>query len=262
MRVEETDSPDCFKVYGRGELHLSILIENMRREGYEFQVSRPKVIFKEINGQKCEPIEYLVVEVPETYVGSVMNKLGARKAELINMFPDNQGSTKLEFRIPARCLIGYRNELLTDTKGFGVMSHVFDGYEPYKGDVQERTRGSLVAWEDGVTTAYGLFNAQERCRLFVGAGVKVYAGMIIGENSREDDITVNVCKTKHLTNNRASGSDAPLKLPTPTVMSLEQCLDFIADDEYLEVTPKSIRLRKAVLDHAERMRIWAKNNKK
>ncbi len=262
MRVEETDSPDCFKVYGRGELHLSILIENMRREGYEFQVSRPKVIFKEINGQKCEPIEYLVVEVPETYVGSVMNKLGARKAELINMFPDNQGATKLEFRIPARCLIGYRNELLTDTKGFGVMSHVFDGYEPYKGDVQERTRGSLVAWEDGVTTAYGLFNAQERCRLFVGAGVKVYAGMIIGENSREDDITVNVCKTKHLTNNRASGSDDALKLTTPTVMSLEQCLDFIADDEYLEVTPKSIRLRKAVLDHAERMRIWAKNNKK
>ena len=262
MRVEETDSPDCFKVYGRGELHLSILIENMRREGYEFQVSRPKVIFKEINGQKCEPIEYLVVEVPETYVGSVMNKLGARKAELINMFPDNQGSTKLEFRIPARCLIGYRNELLTDTKGFGVMSHVFDGYEPYKGDVQERTRGSLVAWEDGVTTAYWLFNAQERCRLFVGAGVKVYAGMIIGENSREDDITVNVCKTKHLTNNRASGSDDALKLTTPTVMSLEQCLDFIADDEYLEVTPKSIRLRKAVLDHAERMRIWAKNNKK
>lgn len=262
MRVEETDSPDCFKVYGRGELHLSILIENMRREGYEFQVSRPKVIFKEIHGQKCEPIEYLVVEVPETYVGSVMNKLGARKAELINMFPDNQGSTKLEFRIPARCLIGYRNELLTDTKGFGVMSHVFDGYEPYKGDVQERTRGSLVAWEDGVTTAYGLFNAQERCRLFVGAGVKVYAGMIIGENSREDDITVNVCKTKHLTNNRASGSDDALKLTTPTVMSLEQCLDFIADDEYLEVTPKSIRLRKAVLDHAERMRIWAKNNKK
>ena len=262
MRVEETDSPDCFKVYGRGELHLSILIENMRREGYEFQVSRPKVIFKEINGQKCEPIEYLVVEVPETYVGSVMNKLGARKAELVNMFPDNQGSTKLEFRIPARCLIGYRNELLTDTKGFGVMSHVFDGYEPYKGDVQERTRGSLVAWEDGVTTAYGLFNAQERCRLFVGAGVKVYAGMIIGENSREDDITVNVCKTKHLTNNRASGSDDALKLTTPTVMSLEQCLDFIADDEYLEVTPKSIRLRKAVLDHAERMRIWAKNNKK
>lgn len=262
MRVEETDSPDCFKVYGRGELHLSILIENMRREGYEFQVSRPKVIFKEIDGKKCEPIEYLVVEVPEAYVGNVMNKLGARKAELINMFPDNQGATKLEFRIPARCLIGYRNELLTDTKGFGVMSHVFDGYEPYKGDIQERTRGSLVAWEDGVTTAYGLFNAQERCKLFVGAGVKVYAGMIIGENSREDDITVNVCKTKHLTNNRASGSDDALKLTTPTVMSLEQCLDFIADDEYLEVTPTSIRLRKAILSHADRMRIWAKNNKK
>lgn len=262
MRVEETDSPDCFKVYGRGELHLSILIENMRREGYEFQVSRPKVIFKEINGQKCEPIEYLVVEVPETYVGSVMNKLGARKAELINMFPDNQGSTKLEFRIPARCLIGYRNELLTDTKGFGVMSHVFDGYEPYKGDVQERTRGSLVAWEDGVTTAYGLFNAQERCQAVCRSGRKGLRGNDHRRNSREDDITVNVCKTKHLTNNRASGSDDALKLTTPTVMSLEQCLDFIADDEYLEVTPKSIRLRKAVLDHAERMRIWAKNNKK
>ncbi len=262
MRVEETDSPDCFKVYGRGELHLSILIENMRRENYEFQVSRPKVIFKEINGVKCEPMEYLVVEVPDNYVGSVMNKLGARKAELINMAPDAQGGTRLEFRIPSRCLIGYRGELLTDTKGFGVMSHVFDGYEPYKGEIQERLRGSLVCWEDGVTTAYGLFNAQERCRLFVDVGVKVYAGMVVGENSREDDITVNVCKTKHLTNNRASGSDEALKLTPPTVLSLEQCLDFISDDEYVEITPHSIRLRKSVLDHAERMRIWSKNNKK
>ncbi len=261
MRVEETDSPDCFKVYGRGELHLSILIENMRREGYEFQVSRPKVIFKQINGVKCEPIEYLVVEVPEAYVGNVMNKLGARKAELINMSPDNQGGTKLEFRIPSRALFGYRSELLTDTKGFGVMSSVLDGYEPYKGEVTERTRGSLVCWEDGVTTAYGLFNAQERCRLFVDVGLPVYAGMIVGENSREDDITVNVCKTKHLTNNRASGSEEALKLTTPTVLSLEQCLEFIGDDELVEVTPTSIRLRKQVLDHAERMRIWAKNNK-
>lgn len=262
MRVEETDSPDSFKVYGRGELHLSILIENMRREGYEFQVSRPRVIFKEKDGVRCEPMEYLVVEVPETYVGSVMNKLGARKGELLNMYPDNQGSTRLEFRIPSRCLIGYRSEMLTDTKGFGVMSSVFDGYEPYKGDVQERSRGSLVCFEDGVTTAYGLFNAQERCRLFVGVGVPVYAGMVVGENSREDDITVNVCKTKHLTNNRASGSDEALKLTPPTVLSLEQCLEFIADDELVEITPSSIRLRKAILDHSERMRIWARNNKK
>lgn len=262
MRVEETDSPDSFKVYGRGELHLSILIENMRREGYEFQVSRPRVIFKEKDGVRCEPMEYLVVEVPEAYVGSVMNKLGARKGELLNMYPDNQGSTRLEFRIPSRCLIGYRSEMLTDTKGFGVMSSVFDGYEPYKGDVQERSRGSLVCFEDGVTTAYGLFNAQERCRLFIGVGVPVYAGMVVGENSREDDITVNVCKTKHLTNNRASGSDEALKLTPPTVLSLEQCLEFIADDELVEITPSSIRLRKAILDHSERMRIWARNNKK
>ena len=262
MRVEETESPDCFKVYGRGELHLSILIENMRREGYEFQVSRPKVIFREIDGVKCEPMEYLVVEVPEAYVGSVMSKLGQRKAELINMVPDNQGGTRLEFKIPSRCLIGYRSELLTDTKGFGVMSSVFDSYEPYKGDVPERNRGSLVCFEDGVTTAYGLFNAQERCTLFVGVGVPVYAGMVVGENSREDDISVNVCKTKHLTNCRASGSDEALKLTPPTVLSLEQCLEFIADDEYVEITPKNIRLRKAILDHSERMRIWARENKK
>ena len=262
MRVEETDSADCFKVYGRGELHLSILIENMRREGYEFQVSRPKVIFKEINGVTCEPIEYLVVEVPDNYVGSVMNKLGARKAELINMAPDNQGGTKLEFKIPSRALFGYRSELLTDTKGFGVMSSVLDSYEPYKGEVAERTRGSLVCWEDGVTNSYGLFNAQERCRLFVSVGLPVYAGMIVGENSREDDITVNVCKTKHLTNNRASGSEEALKLTTPTTLSLEQCLEFISDDELVEVTPTSIRLRKQILDHSERMRIWARNNKK
>lgn len=261
MRVEETDSPDCFKVYGRGELHLSILIENMRREGYEFQVSRPKVIFKEIDGVRCEPMEYLVVEVPAEYVGSVMNKLGARKAELLNMMPDDQGSTRLEFRIPSRCLIGYRSELLTDTKGFGVMSSIFDGYEEYKGDIQERSRGSLVCFEDGVTTAYGLFNAQERCRLFVGVGIPVYAGMVVGENSREDDISVNVCKTKHLTNNRASGSEEALKLVPPTILSLEQCLEFIADDEYVEVTPTSIRLRKQILNHAERMRIWARNRK-
>ncbi|MBQ2804754.1 MAG: translational GTPase TypA, partial [Clostridia bacterium] len=184
------------------------------------------------------------------------------KAELLNMAPDNQGSTRLEFKIPSRCLIGYRGELLTDTKGFGVMSSVFDSYQPYKGDIPERSRGSLVAFEDGVTTAYGLFNAQERCTLFVTPGLPVYAGMVVGENSREDDITVNVCKTKHLTNNRASGSEEALKLTPPTILSLERCLEFIADDEYVEVTPTSIRLRKAILNHAERMRIWARNNKK
>ncbi len=262
MRVEETDTADCFKVYGRGELHLSILIENMRREGFEFQVSRPNVIYKEINGVKCEPMETVVVEVPEEYVGTVMNKLGARKGELKNMAPTNQGETRLEFLIPSRCLIGYRSELLTDTKGFGVMNSIFEGYEPYKGDVPERSRGSLVAFESGVTTTYGLFNAQERCRLFLSPGVNVYEGMIIGENSREDDITVNVCKTKHLTNNRASGSDEALKLTTPTILSLEQCLDFINDDELVEVTPTSIRLRKAILDHSERMKVWARNRNK
>ncbi len=261
MRVEETDSADSYKVFGRGELHLSILIENMRREGYEFQVSRPKVITKTINGVLCEPIEYLVIEVPAEYVGNVMNKLGARKADLINMAPNQQGSTKLEFKIPSRSLIGYRGELLTDTKGYATMAHTLDSYEPYKGDIEERTRGSLVCFEKGTTTQYGLFNAQERCTLFVGAGVDVYAGMIVGQNSREDDLSVNVCKTKQLTNNRASGSDENLKLVPPRQLSLEQCLEYIADDEFVEVTPKNIRLRKAILDHTERMRIWARNRK-
>ncbi len=261
MRVEETDSADCFKVFGRGELHLSILIENMRREGYEFQVSRPKVITKTIDGVLCEPIEDLVVEVPAEYVGSVMNKLGARKAELINMSPDQQGATKLEFKIPARSLIGYRGELLTDTKGFGVMSHTFDGYQPHKGEVEDRQRGSLVCFEDGVSTSYGIFNAQERCTLFIGTGIRVYAGMVVGENSRDDDITVNVCKTKQLTNNRASGSEDALRLTPPRQMSLEQCLDYISDDEFVEVTPVNIRLRKSILDHSTRMRIWSKANK-
>lgn len=261
MRVEETDSADTFKVYGRGELHLSILIEQMRREGYEFQVSRPKVIFKEINGKTHEPIEELVVEVPDEYVGAVMNKLGARKAELKTMTASGNNETRLTFKIPSRCLIGYRSELLTDTKGFGVMNHVFDGYEEYKGDVNERTRGSLVCFENGTTTQYGLFNAQERCTLFVTAGVDVYEGMIVGENSREEDIVVNVCKKKQLTNNRASGSDEALKLITPTVLSLEQCLEFIADDELVEVTPKSIRLRKKILSKEQRMKLWSKNRK-
>ncbi len=261
MRVEETESSDTFKVYGRGELHLSILIEEMRREGYEFQVSRPKVIFKEINGKKCEPIEELVVEVPNDYVGAVMNKLGERKGELVSMDANDLGETKLTFKIPSRCLIGYRNELLTDTKGFGTMSSILLGYEEYKGDIKERNRGSLVCFEAGTTTQYGLFNAQERTTLFVSPGLEVYEGMIVGVNSREDDLVVNVCKQKHLTNSRASGSDEALKLIPPTIMSLEQCMEFIADDELLEVTPKSIRLRKKILSKDLRMKQWAKNKK-
>ena len=261
MRVEETDSADTFKVFGRGELHLSILIENMRREGYEFQVSRPKVIFKEINGKCHEPMEDLVVEVPNDYVGAIMNKLGARKGELIDMSADDRGGTKLQFKIPARCLFGYRSEMLTDTKGFGIMSHVFAGYEEYKGDIPGRTRGSLVEIETGVPTQYGLFNAQERSTLFIGAGEKVYEGEVVGENSREDDLVVNVCKLKHLTNSRASGSDDALKLIPPTTLSLEQCLEFIADDELVEVTPVSIRLRKKILSKDLRMKEWAKTRK-
>ena len=261
MRVEETDSADTFKVFGRGELHLSILIENMRREVYEFQVSRPKVIFKEINGKCHEPMEDLVVEVPNDYVGAIMNKLGARKGELVDMTADDRGGTKLQFKIPARCLFGYRSEMLTDTKGFGIMSHVFAGYEEYKGDIPGRTRGSLVVFETGVTTQYGLYNAQERSTLFIGAGEKVYEGEVVGENSREDDLVVNVCKLKHLTNSRASGSDEALKLIPPTVLSLEQCLEFIADDELVEVTPVSIRLRKKILSKDLRMKEWAKTRK-
>ena len=254
MKLEETDSPDSFKVYGRGELHLSILIENMRREGYEFQVSRPKVIFKEIDGKLCEPIEHLVVDVPDIYVGAILNKIGARKGEMTNMFSDGLGSTRLEFDIPSRCLIGYRSEMLTDTKGFGVINHILKGYEPYKGDVPERNRGSVVCFEDGVSTAYGLYNAQERSRLFISPGLEVYEGMVVGENSREEDLVVNVCKKKQLTNNRASGSDDALKLTPPVIMSLEQCLEFIADDELVEVTPKSIRLRKIILNKEQRLK--------
>ncbi len=261
MRIEETESADTFKVYGRGELHLSVLIENMRREGYEFQVSRPKVIFKEVDGRTHEPMEDLVIEVPEDYVGAVMNKIGARKGELVNMSLNPSGETKLEFKIPSRCLIGYRSEMLTDTKGFGVMNHVFAGYEEYKGDIAERSRGSLVVFENGVTTQYGLYNAQERCTLFVSPGLNVYEGMIVGENSREDDLVVNVCKQKHLTNNRASGSEEALKLVPPTTLSLEQCMEFIADDEILEITPKSIRMRKKILSKELRMKEWSRKHK-
>ena len=261
MRLEETDSADCFKVYGRGELHLSILIENMRREGYEFQVSRPKVIFKEIDGKKYEPVEHLVIDVPDPYVGAVLNKIGGRKGEMTNMLSDGLGSTRLEFDIPSRCLIGYRSEMLTDTKGFGVMNHILKGYEPYKGDITERSRGSVVCWEDGTSTAYGLFNAQERSRLFIDAGVEVYQGMVVGENSREEDLVVNVCKKKQLTNNRASGSDEALKLTPPVNMSLEQCLEFIADDELVEVTPENIRLRKIILSRELRMKALSRSKK-
>ena len=248
LRVEETDSPDCFKVSGRGELHLSILIETMRREGYEFQVSKPTVIYKEENGKKLEPIEYLTIDVPEEFMGVVMEKLGPRRAEMVNMTSAVNGYTRLEFNIPARGLIGFRNEFMTDTKGNGIMNHIFEGYEDYKGDIPERSRGSLVVYESGISITYGLFNAQERGILFIGAGTDVYEGMIVGECSRADDIEVNVCKKKHLTNTRSSGADEALKLTPINPMSLEQCLEFIASDELVEVTPKNIRMRKKILD--------------
>lgn len=254
MRVEETDSADTFKVSGRGELHLSILIETMRRQNYEFQVSRPSVIFKEINGKKCEPIELLMIEVPENYVGPVMEKLGTRKAELTNMGTRDTGVTHLEFRIPARGLMGYRQEFLTDTNGNGIMNNVFDCYEPYKGDIMQRPQGSLIAHETGDSTGYGLFAAQDRGRLFIGPGVEVYEGMVVGASPKSDDIVVNICKKKHATNTRASGSDDALKLTPHTVLSLEQCLEFIAEDELVEVTPKSIRMRKMVLSKELRMK--------
>ena len=254
MRVEETESTDTFKVSGRGELHLSILIETMRRQGYEFQVSRPKVIFKEIDGQLMEPMELLIVEVPEQYVGAVIEKLGSRKGELENMGAREGGSTHLEFKIPSRGLIGYRAEFLTDTNGNGIMNQLFDGYAPYKGDIQTRERGSIVVHETGVSTAYGLFNTQDRGRLFIPAGVEVYEGMIVGECSKNEDIVCNICKTKHLTNTRASGSDDALRLIPHSVLSLEQCMEFIKDDELLEITPDSLRLRKRVLSKELRMK--------
>lgn len=255
LRVEETDSPDSFVVSGRGELHLSILIETMRREGYEFQVSKPRVITKEIDGQIHEPIEYLIIDVPEDFMGPVMEKLGPRKAELVNMHSATQGYMRLEFKIPARGLIGYRSEFLTDTKGNGIMNHVFYGYEPYKGDVPTRQRGSMVAWEAGEAVTYGLYNAQERGTLFITPGTKVYEGMIVGENSRNEDIVVNVCKKKQVTNMRAVGHDDALRLTPPTILSLEQSLEFIADDELVEITPKSIRLRKKVLNNEQRAKL-------
>lgn len=254
MRVEETDSTDCFKVSGRGELHLSILIETMRRQGYEFQVSRPQVITKYENGKLLEPIELLIIEVPEEYVGNVMQKIGSRRGELENMGTREGGSTHLEFRIPARGLIGYRSEFLTDTNGNGIMNNLFAGYEEYKGEIQTRERGSIVVHETGETSAYGLFNTQDRGRLFVGPGVLVYEGMIVGECSKNEDIVCNVCKNKHLTNTRASGSDDALRLVPHTVLSLEQSMEFIGDDELVEITPKSIRLRKKILSKDLRLK--------
>ncbi len=238
LRVKETASPDSFEVCGRGELHLSVLIEEMRREGYELLVSRPKVIYKEIDGVKCEPIEDLVVNVPDDAIGTVIEKLGRRKAEMKNMEPAEAGHTKIEFKIPARGLIGYRTEFLTDTKGTGTMNSIFDCYEPYKGDIQARTRGVLVAFEQGTSITYGLYNAQLRGELFIGPGVEVYEGMIVGINSRNEDISINVCKEKHLTNTRASGSDDALRLVPPIQLSLEKAIEFIAEDELVEVTPK------------------------
>ncbi len=255
MRVEETETTDSFRVSGRGELHLSILIETMRRQGYEFAVSRPKVIFhKGKDGNVTEPIEELTIDVPVDYVGAVMEKLGQRKAELTDMTNQGDNSVRLQFLVPARGLMGYRSELLTDTRGNGVMSHIFHDYEPYKGPIEERKTGSLVAHETGDTSSYGLFNTQDRGKLFVGSGIPVYEGQIVGENARAEDIVVNVCKKKHVTNMRASGSDEALRLTPPVVLSLEQCLEFIADDELVEVTPKSIRMRKRLLNKDQRMK--------
>lgn len=260
LRVTEI-TPECFEVSGRGELHLSILIETMRREGYEFQVSRPNVIFKEENGVKVEPMEYLTIDVPEEFMGPVMEKLGPRKGEMVNMTSAVNGYSRLEFRIPARGLIGFRNEFMTDTKGNGIMNHVFDGYEKVKGDMPGRSRGSIIAFEAGEAVAYGLFNAQDRGTLFINPGTEVYSGMICGECSRADDLEVNVCKKKQLTNTRSSGADDAIKLVPPRVMTLEQCLEFIANDELVEVTPVSVRMRKRLLDSNERKRAASRAKK-
>ena len=262
MRVEETDSADTFKVSGRGELHLSILIETMRREGYEFQVSRPNVIYKrDKDGNLLEPVELLMIEVPENYVGAVMEKLGTRKAELINMGTRETGMSHLEFKIPARGLMSYRSEFLSDTNGNGIMNHVFSDYEPYKGDIEQRNTGSIIAFETGTTSSYGLFNTQERGRLFVGPGVEVYEGQIVGESPKNEDLVCNVCKKKQVTNMRAAGSDEALKLVPPSIFSLEKSLEFIKDDELVEVTPESIRLRKTILQKELRAKAQNRKNK-
>ncbi len=255
LRVEETDSADTFKVSGRGELHLSILIETMRRQGYEFQVSPPEVIYKkDENGGLLEPIELLMIEVPDEYVGAVMERLGTRKAEIKNMGAREGGTTHLEFLIPARGLLGYRSQFLTDTNGNGIMNHVFDSYQPYKGDIDQRSTGSIIVHEQGEATGYGLFNTQSRGRLFIGPGTPVYEGMIVGENPKNDDIVCNVCKKKQMTNTRASGSDDALRLVPHSKLSLEQSLEFIKADELVEITPENIRLRKRILNKEERMK--------
>lgn len=261
LKVEETDSADCFKVSGRGELHLSILIETMRREGYEFQVSRPQVIFKEKNGKKLEPMERLIIDVPEEFSGNVIEKLGIRKGQMENMQPTADGYMRLEFIIPSRGLIGYRSEFLTDTKGNGIMNSILEGFDDFKGEMQTRNRGSMIAWESGVTVAYGLLNAEMRGALFLGASVKVYEGMVVGENAKGEDLTVNVCKKKHVTNMRAAGSDDTVKLTPPVNMSLEQCLEFISDDELVEITPQNIRLRKRILSKADRDKLAGRMKK-
>lgn len=248
LKVEETDSPDAFKVSGRGELHLSILIENMRRQGYEFQVSKPSVIYREIGGRLHEPMERITVDVPEQYAGIVIEKLGSRKGEMLNMVTGKGGNVRLEFSIPARGLFGYRSEFMTDTRGEGILNSAFDGYQPFKGEIATRNQGSLVAFETGEAVSYGIFHAQERGQMFIEPGVKVYEGMVVGANSRQGDIEVNVCKRKHVTNMRAAGSDEAMRLVPPKVLSLEQALEFIDDDELVEITPRSIRIRKAVLD--------------
>ena len=255
LRVEETDSPDCFKVSGRGELHLSVLIENMRRENFEFAVSKAEVLYQyDERNRKLEPMEIAYIDVPEEFTGAVIQKLTSRKGELQGMSPANGGYTRLEFSIPSRGLIGYRGEFMTDTKGNGIMNTAFDGYAPYKGDLSYRKTGSLIAYESGESITYGLFNAQERGILFIGAGVKVYSGMVIGQNPKAEDIEINVCKTKKLTNTRSSSADEALNLTTPKEMSLEQCMDFIDTDELLELTPVSLRIRKKILDPTMRKR--------
>ena len=260
LRVKEI-TPDCFEVSGRGELHLSVLIETMRREGFELQVSKPSVIFKEENGKKVEPMEHLTIDVPEEFMGAVMEKMGPRKGEMVNMTSAVNGYTRLEFSIPARGLIGFRNEFMTDTKGNGIMNHVFEGYAPYKGEIDSRSRGSIVSFEQGDAIAYGLFNAQERGRLFITPGTPVYQGMVVGECSRAEDLDINVCKGKKLTNTRASGSDDAVKLVPVTPMTLEQSIEFIGNDELVEVTPESIRIRKRYLDAAERKRMIRRGKK-
>ncbi len=260
LRVEETDSSDTFKVSGRGELHLSILIETMRRQGYEFQVSPPTVIYKrDQDGTLLEPIELLMIEVPEEYVGAVMERLGTRKAEIKNMGTREGGTSHLEFLIPARGLLGYRSQFMTDTNGNGIMNHVFDSYQPFKGEIEQRSTGSIISYEQGEATGYGLFNTQSRGKLFIGPGTPVYEGMIVGENPKNEDIVCNVCKKKQMTNTRASGSDDALRLVPPSKLSLEQSLEFIRQDEYVEITPNNIRLRKQILNKEQRMKFEAKN---